>query len=95
MPLQSLCPTGHWQAPATHCLLKLQTLLQVPQLLRSFCKSLQTPAQKPRPAVQKQVPPMHCSLVAHSRPQVPQLLTSACRFLHAPEHDAWPEGHAD
>ena len=38
-------PTLHWQLPATQNWLNAQVLLQLPQLVRSDCRSRQMPAQ--------------------------------------------------
>ncbi len=57
-PLVQPCPVG-------------QVLPQLPQLLESVCRFLQTPRQQPPPAPQ----PL---------PQEPQLLVSVCRFTQVP-----------
>lgn len=86
-------PTAQVHVPAlqpTVPMVPWQTVPQLPQLFRSFCRSRHWPLQLAWPTGHWQLPATHNSPPPQVRPHAPQLARSAWRSRHTPEHSALP-----
>lgn len=85
------------QCPATQSCPLAQTVPQPPQLLGSFCVSLQPAPHGTAGSVHVVPPPVHVPLLhdcptAHARPHAPQLERSIERLVQTGPHAVVPVG---
>lgn len=89
----SVRPTAHTHAPLEQPTVPMgpwQTVPHVPQLLRSFWRSLQKPPQGLWPTGHWQVPATQNWPTLQVRPQAPQLFRSLWRSRQMPLHSPKP-----